>query len=191
MATFNDLADVADVVLTDVHRTTPIRLEFSPAPWFDSRPSRNAPKTVFGAIYLASAGPTKDPDAYDGVASDFEQVIFSWADGKGWSADTFDSVVVEVADQVASLIQVTQWGDGRSPSWPPCPEHAGQHPLQVVGEQLEDPHPDRPIRLAAQWRCDPGVFNGSSDGGSDGGYGPTAIPVGSLAIRNGLATRRV
>lgn len=72
-------------------------------------------------------------------------------------ADDRTDVTAQVADATQQLVQVLLWHHGLDPTWPPCRDHDGRHPL-------------RPERLSrddeACWTCPSG--------------GPTAIPVGGL-----------
>lgn len=70
------------------------------------------------------------------------------------------TVTVAIADQVQDLVQILLWTRGADPTWPPCPEHTGRHPLRVTqraqsGADLHSP----------AWCCPHGSFE---------------IPIGSL-----------
>lgn len=45
-------------------------------------------------------------------------------------------VTIDIADAAQHLVQVLLWQRGLDPTWPPCPEHEGRHPLRVIH------HPD-------------------------------------------------
>lgn len=190
------LEALARVVIDDVHRTTPLRLAFSHAPWVFADEEG---ETVWGVVHLATQPPDEAADPCFGNAQDptrMTHAVFSWDTDMGHLAP-FDEMLVEVADRVSGIVQVGLWRTGLDPSWPPCPEHAGRHPLRPVREPLGEVAPtDRPVPMTATWRCSQPVIRdpsletayGFTKDGIDyqDAYGPTAIPIGRLAIRQGL-----
>lgn len=70
-------------------------------------------------------------------------------------------VTIDIADAAQHLVQVLLWQRGLDPTWPPCPEHEGRHPLRVVHHPV--PTTTRNVQsttqanLAARWECPAGT----------------------------------
>jgi hypothetical protein len=184
----NDLAAVAQVVIDEVHRTTPLRMAFALAPWYDNGADEDN-GNVYGVVHVADSPPDPAEPAQYGNAPDptrMTHAVFTWDRDMNGHQVTFEEMLVLVAGLASGLVQVGLWGMRLNPSWPPCPEHAGRHPLRPVREPLVDVAlVDRAMPMAANWRCYRPIVRGDS---YQDAYGPTAIPVGKLAVRNGLST---
>ncbi len=173
-----DLEAVAQVLMRDVHATTPVRLAFAPAPWFDDDSAEGS--STYGVIHLAELAPSQDPHAPLGAATDFNQTVFTWQRDR--DASSLEDALVDAASfGLEDVVQVALWSRGLDPTWPPCPEHAGRHPLRAVAEDLEIRRSaDHVVAQSATWRCHQPVDD-------QAGWGTTAIPIGRLGLRNGLA----
>ncbi|QCW49780.1 hypothetical protein FE634_04010 [Nocardioides dongxiaopingii] len=171
-----DLEVVAQILMRDVHVTTPVRLAFAAAPWFADDGDGSTPD---GVIHLADMTPSRDPDAPFGAAADFNQTVFTWQRDRGASLE--DALVEAAWGGLEAVVQVALWSRGLDPTWPPCLEHAGHHPLRAVAEDLEiRQSADHVVAQSATWRCHQPVENQVA-------WGETAIPIGRLGLRNGLA----
>jgi hypothetical protein len=179
-----ELEAVARVVIADVHRTTPLRLAFSPAPWFDDD-AEGGSESVYGVIHFADRPPAEDALAPNGTSTDMTQAVFDWGPFLDYN---FDLTLAWVAGLAASVVQGGLWSLGLDPTWPACPEHSGRHPVRpaaapLTDDPLTDPRTVPPMLVT--WRCYQPIVRGDEH---QAAYGPTAIPVGNLAMRNGVAT---
>ncbi|TQJ08807.1 hypothetical protein [Lapillicoccus jejuensis] len=154
------------VVATDVERTTGIRLVLTP--WDDpaegvaallhtdtERPTHAVWETI-GLLGPGAGLALHPPRAHPtGLASPYGDLS---------ALDTAH----DVADVAQQVTQMVLWENGSDPTWPPCPDHGGVHPLRP---RLDTPgwdgqeRPDRPV-ASVRWTC-------PSGGGS--------VPVGALA----------
>lgn len=175
-----DLATVAQILIRDVHATTPVRLAFAPAPWFDDGEGRSR----CGVIHLAELEPNRDPHAPLGAATDFNQTVFTWQRGRASSLE--DALVDAAWGGLEAVVQIALRSRGLDPSWPPCPEHAGRHPLRAVTEDREIRRSaDHLVAQSATWRCRQPIVELNGD--EQAGWETTAIPIGRLGLRNGVA----
>jgi hypothetical protein len=100
-----EMADVLDVVLSDLMRTTEVSPEVRDAEW------SGIEGQVGAMLWLPDAG------------------------GAGiWIMKGSDRThqVANVADQAQDWVVEALWRAGRSPVWPECPEHPNTHPLRPV-----------------------------------------------------------
>lgn len=163
-------------------------MSFSPAPWYGD-PDDDSGDT-YGVVYLVDHPPAHDPGTIHGIGpnptrANVTQAIFEWGSYLDYDVDL---TLAWVADLVADVVQVGLWALGLDPTWPPCAEHSGRHPLRAVAEQETDgPRSDARTELATSgaWRCYQPIVTGDQ---YQAAYGATAIPIGRLAIRGGLAT---
>ncbi len=178
-----DLEAVAQILMRDVHATTPVRLAFAPAPWFDD--DGGEVSSTYGVIHLAELAPSRDRHAPFGAAIDFSQTVFSWRRDRDDSS-LEDALVDAAWGGLEGVVQVALWSRGLDPTWPPCPEHAGRHPLRAVAEALEIRRSaDHVVAQSATWRCHQPIVEPNGD--QQAGWGATAITMGRLRLREGLA----
>lgn len=67
-------------------------------------------------------------------------------------------VTVAIADTAQNLVQVLLWVRGLDPTWPPCPEHGGQHPRarHPSTPQMRERESTGPAHSMARWECPEG-----------------------------------
>lgn len=96
---------------------------------------------------------TRGEDDHPGWPLCSAQVRFEGGGGVGvfaWSSDGHEQeTAAEEAARVTDSVHegVVEWmpGEGRSTSWPSCPQHPETHPLELVPGSDGDPRP--------RWRC--------------------------------------
>jgi len=71
-----------------------------------------------------------------------------------------DDLVIMVAGAAQDLVQMLLWQCHRDPTWPPCPAHAGRHPLEItvrrVSWDMRDAKPFVHEDTGARWSCPSG-----------------------------------
>jgi hypothetical protein len=103
----NDLAAVAQVVIDEVHRTTPLRMAFALAPWYDNGADEDN-GNVYGVVHVADSPP--DPAQY-GNAPDptrMTHAVFTW--DRDMNGHQVEEKLVLVAGLASGLVQVGLWG---------------------------------------------------------------------------------
>lgn len=74
-----------------------------------------------------------------------------------------DHVTVDVADAAQQLVQMLLWEEGLDPTWPPCPEHCGRHPLRARYLSTIAMSNGLPVLSGsdARWECPDGMTSTS------------------------------
>lgn len=168
MSENNVLRSCAETVETDVATTTDLRVEVSR--WVD-------PDNGIGAVIYEVGSDPRSPvweavewlTGGDSFALHPPACLEDHVSGLGDVAD----VTRTIADGVQQLVQVLLWRRGLDPTWPPCPEHQGLHPLRVergvVAMAVSFGRPIDESGSWARWACPQGT---------------TTIAVGSLHRRD-------
>ncbi|CCH75885.1 conserved hypothetical protein [Nostocoides japonicum T1-X7] len=74
-------------------------------------------------------------------------------------------VTYDIANAAQQLVQVLLWRQGSDPTWPPCPEHPGRHPLRPEDSRWRRDGAVEAEGALALWVCPTGT---------------TAIAIGDL-----------
>lgn len=158
------LQSCAVAVVSDVAATTGLRIEVST--WVD-------PQNGIGAV-VHEAGTHPAAPVWEAVGClDGGDSLAVHPPGRATglfphSGDRTD-VTTDIASSAQNLVQMLLWQRGLDPTWPPCPEHEGRHPLYVRDRSdlttTSNGHSITAAHSAARWECPQGT---------------TTIPIGSL-----------
>ncbi len=160
------LRSCAHSVFRDVARTT--ALEVALSEWDDPD---NGIGAVLHEVAVQPEHPAWETVGYLGAG---DCLALHPTRHGSWTHPTFGDLTrfqttTDIVDATQQLVLMLLWQRGLDATWPPCPEHAGIHPLRVglnpVALQTNLEMPSAGVEPASVWVCP---------------VGDTELPVGSL-----------
>lgn len=145
-------------VLRDVVATTGLRLQVSP--WHGPNHDMGYAVHEAGALSNRPVWETYQLASRSGDAIALHPLSDKTLEQPGHG--DHDDLVITVASATQGLVQMLLWQRDRDPTWPPCPAHAGRHPLLVLSRQMSwDMTEGVPLvheDTGATWSCPGGDY---------------------------------